>query len=279
MLPGMLPGMLSVIIPASNEEGWIAACLGAVLASDPVPGGAEVIVVANGCRDGTAAAARAVPVPAGWRVTVLERAEGSKPGALDAGDAAAAGDCRAYLDADCVLSAGVLAQIAAALALPGARYAGATPVIPRARSAVTRAYARFWQGLPFNRAVAPGYGLYAVNAAGRARWGAFPRLISDDTFVRLQFTPGERVQVPARYDWPMVEGFAALVKVRRRQDAGVRELEGKFPGILSREGKPPLTAAGLAGLALRHPFGFAAYAAVSLAVRMRRGGPGFTRGR
>ena len=173
----------------------------------------------------------------------------------------------------------VLAQIAAALTGEAPLYAGATPVIPRARSWVTRAYARFWQGLPFNRAVAPGYGLYAVNAAGRARWGAFPRLISDDTFVRLQFTPAERVQVPARYDWPMVEGFAALVKVRRRQDAGVRELEAHSPGILGREGKPPLTPAGLAGLALRRPLGFAVYAAVSLAVRARRGGAAFTRGR
>ena len=271
--------MLSVIIPASNEEGWIGRCLAAVLASDPVPGGAEVIVVANGCRDRTAEAARAVPVPAGWRVQVLDLAEGSKPGALDAGDAAAQGAARAYLDADCVVTPPVLAQIAAALAGASPVYAGATPVIPRARSAVTRAYARFWQGLPFNRAVAPGYGLYAVNAAGRARWGTFPRLISDDTFVRLQFTPDERVQVPGRYDWPMVEGFAALVRVRRRQDAGVRELDQGFPGILTREGKPPLTAGGLARLALRHPFGFVAYAAVSLAVRMRRGGAGFTRGR
>ena len=97
--------------------------------------------------------------------------------------------------------------------------------------------------------------------------------------MRLQFVPGERVQVPARYDSPMVEGSAALVKVRRRQDAGVKELEDRFPGILSREGKARLTPGGLAALALRHPVGFPIYAAVSLAVRRRPGGPGFTRGR
>ena len=271
--------MLSVIIPASNEEGWIARCLSAVLASDPVPGGAEVIVVANGCRDGTVAAARAVPVPAGWTVTVLDLTEGSKPGALNAGDGVAKGVLRAYLDADCVLTPAVLAQLVQALDRDGPIYAGATPVIPPARSALTRAYARFWQRLPFNRTVAPGYGLYAVNAAGRARWGAFPRLISDDTFVRLQFTPAERVQVPARYDWPMVEGWAALTRTRRRQDTGVRELEALHPGILSREGKARLGLRGLLMLALRDPAGFAVYAAVSLAVRAKRGGSGFTRGR
>jgi glycosyltransferase involved in cell wall biosynthesis len=46
--------VLSVILPASNEEAYIGACLTALFASDPVPGGAEVVVVANGCRDATA---------------------------------------------------------------------------------------------------------------------------------------------------------------------------------------------------------------------------------
>lgn len=271
--------MLSVIIPASNEGQWIGRCLTAVLASDPVPGGAEVIVVANGCRDNTAAAARAVPVPAGWTVTVLELEEGSKPGALTAGDKAAMGELRAYLDADCVLSPPVLALLVRALDREGPIYAGATPIIPPPRSRISRAYARFWRQLPFNRTVAPGYGLYAVNAPGRSRWRAFPRLISDDTFVRLQFRPDERVQVPARYDWPMVEGWEALVRTRRRQDAGVRELRALHPRIFTREGKAPLTWGGLAGLALRDPVGFAVYAAVSLAVRTKRGGEDFTRGR
>ncbi|NPD13881.1 glycosyltransferase [Xinfangfangia sp. D13-10-4-6] len=298
---------LSVIIPASNEEAWIAACLQAVFASDPVPGGAEVIVVANGCRDRTAEVARDVVAPHGWRLRVEELAEGSKPGALNAGDRLASGRVRAWLDADCVVSPGVMPGLVAALTpdvapdvapnvapdvAPDAQpdmppdiagiaplYAGATPVIPRARSWVTRAYARFWQRLPFARSVAPGFGLYAVNPAGRARWGEFPRLISDDTFVRLQFTPAERVQIAAPYDWPMIEGFAALVKVRRRQDQGVRELEAHSPGIFAREGKARLGKGALLRLALRDPLGFATYAAVTLAVRRKAHGAEFTRGR
>lgn len=279
MLTRVLTPRLSVIVPASNEEGWIGDCLTAVFASDPVPGGAEVIVVANGCRDATAGMARRAAVPAGWELRVLELAEGSKPAALNAGDALARGPLRVYLDADCVVSPGVLAGLCAALAPDAPLYAGATPVIPRARSWLTRAYARFWQRLPFARSVAPGYGLYAVNAAGRARWSAFPRLISDDTFVRLQFAPEDRVQIAAPYSWPMAEGFAALVRVRRRQDAGVRELAALYPGILAHEGKARLGAGGLLRLALRDPVGFAVYASVSLAVRAGRAGGGFTRGR
>lgn len=270
--------MLSLIIPASNEAEWIGACLEAVAASDPVPGGFEVVVVANGCRDATAEVARgyAGRLPG---LRVLELVEGSKPLALTAGDAVASGAVRAYLDADCVVSPGVLAALAAALAGNGPLYGGATPVIPKARSALTRAYGRFWQRLPFARSVAPGYGLYAVNLAGRARWGEFPQIISDDSFVRLQFSPEERVQVAPTYLWPMVEGWAALVRTRRRQDRGVQELAALHPEVMGREAKAALTLPKLAGLALRDPVGFATYAAVSAAVRLRRGASGFTRGR
>lgn len=274
--------LLSVIIPASNEEAYIDRCLRALFASSPVGMAAEAVVVANGCRDRTADVARAqarLADSAGWRLTVLDLAQGSKPGALNAGDAVAKGDLRVYLDADIVVSADVMAQVAGALQVDRPIYVGATPVIPRAQSPVTRAYGRFWSRLPFAKSVAPGYGLFAVNAAGRARWGAFPAIISDDTFVRLQFDPSERVQVPARYDWPMIEGFGALVRVRRRQDAGVRELESLFPGLRDREGKAPLKAGQIVRLALADPVGFATYAAVSLGVRFKRGGAQFTRGR
>ncbi len=274
--------MLSVIVPASNEEAYIGPCLTALFASAPVPGGAEVVVVANGCRDATAARAQAMAgaaQAAGWGFQVLDLPQGGKPNALNAGDAAASGALRAYLDADVIVSPPFMAEIAAVLASGTARYAGATPRIPRAKSPVTRAYARFWQCLPCARSTAPGYGLFAVNAAGRARWGDFPAIISDDTFVRLQFTPDERVQVPGQYDWPMIEGFTALTRVRRRQDAGVTEIDRLYPGLLAREGKAKLSLFDLVLRALKDPLGFATYAAVSLAVKARKGSANWTRGR
>ena len=273
--------MLSVIIPASNEEAYITACLTALFASHPVPGGAEVIVVANGCRDATADRARSMAgaaKAAGWGFQVLDLAQGGKPNALNAGDAAANGTARAYLDADVIVSPAVMSQLARALEIDRPRYAGATPRIPPAKSAVTRAYARFWQRLPFAQSTAPGYGLFAVTAKGRTRWRDFPAIISDDTFVRLHFTPEERVQVEAAYDWPMIEGFAALTRVRRRQDAGVAEIDRLYPGLSAREGKARLTKGTLVRLALQDPVGFVTYAAVSLAVRFGKSA-GWTRGR
>ncbi len=275
--------MISVILPASNEQDWIGPCLDALFASDPVGMPAEVIVVANACRDGTVAAARAragAAQAAGWRLEVLDLPQPGKLNALNTGDAAARGDIRVYLDADVVVSRPLMAQLAAALRdAPGAAYASGTPQIAPARSAVTRAYARFWMQLPFARSAAPGFGLFAVNAAGRARWGAFPDIISDDTYVRLLFAPSERVGLPATYSWPMVEGGRRLVRVRRRQDAGVAEIAARWPDLLANEGKAPLTRAGLVRLALADPPGFAIYAAVSLAVRLGPRSRDWVRGR
>jgi glycosyltransferase involved in cell wall biosynthesis len=274
--------VLSVIIPASNEEAFIGRCLDRLFASEPTGSAVEAIVVANGCRDRTAEIARGKAghaAAAGWRLRVLDLAQGGKPGALNAGDSVALGAVRAYLDADVQVSPSLMAELVAALSGSAALYASGTPHIPRPVSGLTRAYARFWQRLPFARSVAPGYGLFAVNAAGRARWDSFPDIISDDSFVRLQFAPEERRQVPAAYDWPMIEGFSALVRVRRRQDAGVAELAARTPGILSREGKAPLGLTGLTGLALRDPIGFTAYAAVTLAVRLGPQSSDWTRGR
>lgn len=259
---------LSVIIPACNEGGWIDACLRAVLASDG-PEGAQVVVVANGCTDDTADRARGHDgafVARGLRLAVLDLPALGKPAALDAGDAVAIHPNRVYLDADVTVSPPLLGQIAAVLAAPGAVYASGAPNVT-ARGWVARAYARFWVRLPFVAHGVPGFGLYAVNAAGRARWGRFPAIISDDTFVRLHFAPCERHAVPASYDWPIVEGFARLVRVRRRQDQGVAELGALHPGLMANEGKARPGTLWLLGRLLADPLGFGAYGAVSLAVR------------
>lgn len=271
--------MLSVIIPASNEAGYIGDCLRALFGSGALQ--AEAIVIANGCKDDTAAVARGmatVAKAAGWHLLVLELAEGGKPNALNKGDTAAQGDLRAYLDADVNVSPDLMRQLIDALQGQAPRYATGTARIPPAQSFVTRAYARFWGKLPFAQSNAPGYGLFATNAAGRTRWGDFPAIISDDTFVRLQFTPDERVQVKASYDWPMIEGFAALTRVRQRQNRGVAEIDRLYPGLLAREAKTPLTIPRLMALTLKDPIGFATYAAVSLAVKLRKT-QGWTRGR
>ena len=272
----------SIIIPANNEEAWLGRCLAALLAQDAAAGVVEIVVVGNACTDGTVALARSF-VPAaearGWRMVVLDLAEGGKLAALNAGDRAASGRNRVYLDADITCDPALLGQLRAALDTEAPRYATGRIAVAPARSWVTRRYAAVWARLPFVTGGAVGAGLFAVNPAGRARWGEFPAIISDDTFVRLQFSPGERLEVPARYHWPMVEGFSNLVRVRRRQDAGVTELQGLHPELFGNEGKAPVTAGVLWRLARAVPLGLAVYLAVHVAVRLRPASGGWTRGR
>ena len=282
------PRPMQILIPASNEAALIDGCLSALLValtptgatSKQVPVG--VTVIANGCRDATAAHARAFGVAfarKGWSLRVIELAQGSKIAALNAGEADLPSEAiRVYLDADVTVSPRLLGGLHAALDGPAPLYAGGRPRIT-GRGGVARAYARLWARLPFMTHGVPGCGVFAVNPAGRARWGRFPDLISDDGFVRLQFAPQERIAVPEPYDWPVAEGLAALVRVRGRQDAGMREIARLHPELLAREGKPPLGARGAARLALRDPLGFAVYGTVALGVRLRPAPDSWSRGR
>tara|TARA_R110000850_G_scaffold32392_2_gene89107 strand:+ start:195 stop:1031 length:837 start_codon:yes stop_codon:yes gene_type:complete len=261
----------SVLIPAHNEAGYIGPCLEALLASDPVDAAIEVIVMANGCGDDTVALAQAFEGrfdAKGWPLTVLDLPQGGKMGALNAGDAVARHGARIYVDADVAVSPPLMAQLAVVLDDDAPRYASGGPVVRAAGSAFTRAYARFWASLPFVTHGVPGFGVFAVNAAARARWGAFPDIISDDTFVRLSFKPQERHRVPATYEWPMIEGAGPLIRVRRRQDIGVAEVKSLFPVLWDNHDPVPSDAPPFWRRALRDPLGFAAFAVVGVAVRL-----------
>jgi len=276
--------VLSILIPASNEEALIGACLSAVLQSDWVhEGGVETVVISNGSQDRTAQTAlrhQEEFARKSWCLRVLEREEGSKLGALNAGDRVARGAIRVYLDADVEISERLLGNLYEALDTPRPRYASGQLNLVAPRTWATRAYARIYAQVPFMTQGVPGAGLFAVNAAGRRRWGAFPDIISDDTFVRLSFRPEERVRVNAPYSWPLVEGWRNLVRVRRRQNAGVDEIKTRYPELLENDDKPPYPAIEKVKQAFRDPVGFAVYASVALAVRIKGSGrSGWSRGR
>ncbi|WP_334312304.1 glycosyltransferase [Cognatishimia sp. SS12] len=258
----------SIIIPASNEALWMSACLEAVLASERLQG-AQIIVVANGCTDKTADIARRYAVLAeekGWALDVIELKIGNKLHALNVGDHAAKGDIRIYLDADVRVSPRLLWQMERALDRDTPAWASGQLQMAAA-SRVSRAYARFWSKVPFMAKSVPGAGLFGVNKAGRARWEDFPDIISDDMFVRLHFKPRERLAVPGTYIWPVAEGWKNLIKVRRRQNAGVAQLADRYPRLMQHEDKGQMTKGELARAASQRPLGFLVYGIVSAIVR------------
>ena len=185
----MTPRM-SVVIPAHDEAAVIGRLL-AGLVDDPRSAELEIVVVANGCRDATIDVAGTF-APA---VRVVEIAEASKIAALEAGDAAATTFPRAYVDAD------VLVDVPTLLALADALDAADGPAVASPRLEVdtmdaswpVRQHYRIWALTDYRRAGHIGSGIYAMSAAGRARFHAWPRVIADDRFVQQCFLPPERI--------------------------------------------------------------------------------------
>jgi len=217
--------MLSLIIPAHNEEAVIARGLRAIL-TGARPGELEVIVACNGCTDRTADIARGFGEP----VHVLEIDQASKTAALNAGDEAATGFPRFYVDADVVLDLASIRAMAAVLERGDALLAA--PSLRMDLSKTTwpvRAYYRVWTSLPYNQ-VMVGTGAYGLSRAGRARFDRFPRVIADDGFLRFSFAPTERLCV--RGVCSCVEPprtLRGLIRIKTRARLGQYQLRQLFP--------------------------------------------------
>ncbi len=104
---------ISIIIPAYNEERYLARCLDAI-AHQSIRA-YEVIVVDNGSTDGTANVARRYPF-----VTLLREPRRGRPLAQKAGFNAATGVILARIDADAIVPPDWVAQIAEYFKKPGA---------------------------------------------------------------------------------------------------------------------------------------------------------------
>jgi glycosyltransferase involved in cell wall biosynthesis len=220
----------SVVIPAYNEEPVLGATLSTLLA-DAAEGELEVVVVANGCHDRTADVAREF----GDRVRVVETPVGSKPNALNLGDAAAHHFPRIYLDADIPVTTDTVRRLAQHIADDVALAVSPTmrlDVEGRPRS--VRAYYRVWTKLPYvtDAHMAAVFGL---SEAGRARFGAFPDVVADDLYVRGQFDPSERLRLDdCDYVVQTPRSLRSLVRVKSRSFAGGAELARRYPEVAAR---------------------------------------------
>ena len=101
--------MISVIVPAHDEERWVGRTLSSLEATTPF----EVLVVANACRDRTAEVARA------HGARVLTTPVRGVSHARNLGASASRGELFVFLDADTLLAPGALDAIAAAVPARG----------------------------------------------------------------------------------------------------------------------------------------------------------------
>lgn len=204
----------------------------------------DIIVVANGCTDDTAAIAAAY----GYPVRVVEIGVASKQEALKAGDEAAKGFPRVYLDADVELDAAGLSSLARALDTPGVLAAVPERDLDLARSPwPVRWYYDIWSRLPAVRHGLFGRGAIAVSEAGHERIAALPPLLADDLAFSLAFGRGERLVVPeARVLIHAPRVLADLIRRRVRVVTGVNQIErsARGPGAPARASGAPARAPG-----------------------------------
>lgn len=255
--------MISVVVPAHDEESSIVGCLTALVRGAP-PDELEVVVVANGCSDATAAVARTVEGP----ITVLEIDEASKVAALNAGEALVTSFPRVYLDGDIEISWRDVQRLATALDDP------ATVLVAPERRWVTdgrpwivRSYTRFLEHLPTVQDTVTGTGVLAISAEGRARFDTFPRVTADDLFLESQARPSERRRVTGTSS--VVETprtVKGLIQRRTRVERGKHEL--RRLGLLG----PGASSASVLDVVMRRPalvVHLPAFLGVTLAVRLR----------
>lgn len=225
--------MISVVVPAHNEEDVIERCLAALLCN-AAPGELEIIVVCNGCADRTAERARRFGPP----VRIIETPVASKTTALNLGDAAATGFPRFFVDADVIFDLPALRVLADELKR-GTILAAA----PRVRFDTTRspwpvrAFYRIADRLPSAEEGIGGSGVYGLSERGRKRFDQFPHLTADDGFVRIQFRPDERRTIAASRSVVVAPRTSGeLLAITTRATFGTVELRRRVPGNWANKG-------------------------------------------
>jgi len=219
---------MTVVIPAHDEAAILGRALTRLLAGDH-DHELELIVVANGCSDGTAEVARR----ASSRIRVIEIDAASKTAALNAGDDAATTYPRAYLDADVDIDATTLLAIADRLTTTAALVASPRLSVDTVGASLpVRQYYRIWEQSEYRSQGHIGSGVYVLSKEGRARFGRFPDVIADDRFVQQLFAPHERLVAPdLHFSVRAPRRFGALVRRAERIAHGNAQLARLHPEV------------------------------------------------
>ncbi|MCA9708999.1 MAG: glycosyltransferase [Myxococcales bacterium] len=268
--------MFSVIIAAHDHAAVIERCLRSIL-DGAEPGELEVIVVAHGCHDDTAALARAFGEP----VRVIELPRSSKAEALNRGDEHAQSFPRMYVDPEIVVGIEALRKVAgllgedsptlAAAPEPDFDYSGRSPLV--------RSFYKVWSSLPYFTENLVGAGFYAMSRRGRERFGKFPELVGEDAFVRLTVGPHERRSARGTFfRITPPRGLRGVIERMTKVRAGKAEVHAKFPELLGNETTRPRRSLRIIAerpdLWVHAPVYLGVMGLATLGARLRRGGRG-----
>jgi hypothetical protein len=257
---------ISVVVPAHNEATVIGRLLTSLL-DDAEPGEFDVVVVANGCTDDTAAVARSF----GPGVTVVETETANKHHALRLGDRHARHFPRIYVDADVVMDATSARRLSDSLGRPGVLAVAPHRQLETAgRPLTVRWYYQIWELLPSVRDGLYGRGVIGVGREGHERLAGLPEAMGDDLAASVAFPPDSRQVVgDAVVSVHTPRAVRDLVKRRVRSVTATAQMTGMRPEDTDQA---RTSGSDLIGLARRRPAlmpQLAVFLAVTLVARYK----------
>lgn len=221
------PALGSIVVPARNEAAVIARTLRALF--DGLDPSVEVVVVCNGCTDGTVDVVRSLGLP----LTVLDLPPLGKTGALREADRVATLLPRLYVDADVVLRGTAANTVLRALATGAVAARPPVAFATEGCSWPIRRYIAVKEQLPSITSDLCGGGMYGLSAEARGRFDEFPDVLGDDTFV-ARIVRRDEVQILGDVEPVIVEvprTSRSLVTVLGRVYRGNAEMARLRPDI------------------------------------------------
>ena len=209
--------LVTIIVPAFNEEAGIGRVLSGLKLDASDLSDIEIVVTANGCTDRTASVAR------DFGVRVIEIEQASKSAALNAAEAVSVAGHRIYVDADAVVSPGMIQALVEAVS-----GAGVEAAVPRPQlvfgdcSWPVRAYYTINERLPVFRNRLFGRGVIALSENARRRFQWFPDITADDMFLDAIVRAEEKVEIDAEVPVEVPQRTRQLIRrLARSRDGNV----------------------------------------------------------
>lgn len=255
-----------IVIPTRARRRGLLVLIETILRDDSL-GTTTVAVVCNGedpdpaVLEGLEALQRTVASGESGRTLELVTLETpSKPAALNRGEEVV-GACAVtiYIDDDILITSGRLGALRERLFGLGERPGLAAPrrVVTPGCGLPERWFGSCVLRPPWVRGDVCVGGIFAVNAAGRSRWGVFPSIACDDEYVFSRFAPPERfVESGCVATHPFPSTWRGILDQQARWRSASDELHARgligphagsvrTPGMLARASLDPRILAGM----------------------------------
>lgn len=189
-IPDANPSALSVMVPVHNEVIALAATTPRLLAG--LSKNVQLFFICNGCTDGSAEFLSQLNDP---RVNIIEMNAASKAAALAEGERHASVFPRFYVDADVAISGYDITRLAEYMLAHDVELVSPALAFDLTDcSWIARAANRIWLELPHGR-MSAFQQVIGLSQAARARWGRFPDILADDSFIVSKVPEDRRVIV------------------------------------------------------------------------------------